>query len=262
MLVLTRKLNQKVIFPGFGAAVQVLSVRAGAVRLGIDAPAGVIVLREELLSKDGLTSPVVPAASASPASGLPRELAHHLRNRLHAATLGLALLRKQWELGLSASASTLDRIDQAIAELRQQMDAAQEQPAPTLPAPAPRRRKALLVEDDTNERELLAGLLRLAGLDVATVGDGLDALNYLHGPERPDVVLLDMGLPRCDGAATVKEIRRDPVFAGLKVFAVTGRSPEEFPGMAESAGINRWFRKPVNPEALLRELTHELADLN
>lgn len=53
----------------------------------------------------------------------------------------------------------------------------------------------LVVEDDRNQRELPAGFLRMAGLDVDTAGDGLDALEHLHARSRPDMVLLDMGLP-------------------------------------------------------------------
>ena len=97
---------------------------------------------------------------------------------------------------------------------------------------------------------------------MATAGDGLDALDYLHKGGRPDVVLLDMGLPRCDGPTTVREIRRDPACAGLKVFAVSASAPEQF-GWAGQAGreggVNRWFQKPVNPQELLRELKQELA---
>ena len=68
----------------------------------------------------------------------------------------------------------------------------------------------------------MAGFLRMSGLEVVTAGDGSDALDYLRKEGRPDVVLLDMGLPRFDGAATLKEIRRTPALAGLKVFAVSG----------------------------------------
>jgi CheY-like chemotaxis protein len=128
--------------------------------------------------------------------------------------------------------------------------------------PAPRRaRRALLVEDDHNERELLAGFLRLAGIDVVTAGDGSDALDRLRQPdERPDVVLLDMVLPRLDGPTTVRAIRRDPALAGLKIFAMTGHSPERF-GLGEGpSGIDRWFNKPLNPEVLLRDLHQELGN--
>jgi carbon storage regulator CsrA len=51
MLVLSRRLNEKVVFPGLGVTVQVVSVRPGVVRLGIEAPSEVQVLREELLQQ-------------------------------------------------------------------------------------------------------------------------------------------------------------------------------------------------------------------
>ena len=51
MLVLSRRLNEKVVLPGLGITVQVLAIRRGAVRLGIEAPPGVTVLREELVDK-------------------------------------------------------------------------------------------------------------------------------------------------------------------------------------------------------------------
>ena len=56
---------------------------------------------------------------------------------------------------------------------------------------------------------MLALFLRNAGLDVDTACDGSDALDYLHTHRRPDVVLLDMGLPRCDGATVVRKVRWD-----------------------------------------------------
>jgi CheY-like chemotaxis protein len=113
-----------------------------------------------------------------------------------------------------------------------------------------------LVEDNANERELMALFLRGAGLDVATAGDGGDALDYLRQRERPDVVLLDMGLPRVDGATTVRAIRGDPAYAGLKIFAVTGHSPEEFD--LGPRGVDGWFRKPIDPVELLRNVKAEL----
>jgi CheY-like chemotaxis protein len=116
----------------------------------------------------------------------------------------------------------------------------------------------LLVEDDGNQRELLAGFLRMAGLQVDTAGDGSDALDYLRSRPRPDVVLMDMGLPRCDGPTAVRQIRRDPAFEGLRIFAVTGGAPDQFGLGSGPGGIDRWFRKPLNPALLLHELKQEL----
>lgn len=251
MLVLSRKLHEKLVFPAIHATVQVVSVKGGIVRLGIEAPRDVTVLRSEL-QDESAKGPAAPEAAA--ASRLPTEIAHSLRNHLNAASVGLALLRRQRELGLEdGSATTLECLDREVEAMRRQVEDAT--------CPTARRPRVLLVEDDSNERELLAGLLRLHGLEVSTAGDGLDALEHLR-QRRPDVVLLDMGLPRCDGASTVREIRREPEWAGLKVLAVTGRSPDEFEAVGgPAADVNGWLRKPVNPEALLRVLQRQLAEV-
>jgi carbon storage regulator CsrA len=60
MLVLSRRLREKVVFPGLNLTVQVLAIQRGFVRLGIDAPLAVAVLREELVGK----LPAAPAAAA------------------------------------------------------------------------------------------------------------------------------------------------------------------------------------------------------
>jgi CheY-like chemotaxis protein len=65
-------------------------------------------------------------------------------------------------------------------------------------------------------------------------------------------------MPRCDGATTVRHIREDPAYAGLRIFAVTGSSPEQFDLAEGPTGIDRWFRKPINPFELLHNLTEEL----
>jgi CheY-like chemotaxis protein len=83
-------------------------------------------------------------------------------------------------------------------------------------------------------------------------------LDHLQSRGRPDVVLLDMGLPRCDGLTTARAIRRNPDCAGLKIFAVTGHSPEEYDLADGPAGIDRWFSKPIDPAVLLQEMSREL----
>ena len=133
-----------------------------------------------------------------------------------------------------------------------------EPPLEQTPPPRPQTRKALLVEDDVCQRELLAGFLRMGGLEVDTAGDGADALDYLHSRPRPDVVLLDMGLPRCDGATMVRHLRQDPTYSGLRIFAVTGSRPEQFDLEQGSRGIDRWFQKPLDPSVLLENLKKEL----
>ena len=261
MLVLSRRLKEKVLFPDLNASVQVLTIKPGVVRLGIEAPPQVGVFREEILDSGNM-----PKALGPPPSGLGMdlklgELKHLVANRLNAVNVGMALLRRQIQAGRNAaSQSTLEKIDQEFQLLREQVETVVQEVRSTV---RPRKAcHALVVEDDHNERELLAGFLRMAGLTVATAGDGTDALDYLRDPEEesPDVVLLDMVLPRCDGTAIVRAIRRDPALAKLKIFAMTGHAPERFGLSKEPAGIDRWFNKPLNPENLLRDLNQEFPE--
>ena len=253
MLVLSRRVHEKIVFPGLNTAVQVLSVRQGTVRLGIGAPPGVAVLRDELQEH--------PAATSMPRTdqgGKFAALARQLRDRLQVTGVGLGTVQLLLEAGLTHDAkATLARIRDDFQLLRYGVDGELEEGAPPHPA-TPRKAKALLVEDDNHQRELLAGFLRMAGLDVDTTGDGCDALDYLRSRPRPDVVLMDMGLPRCDGATAVRQIRSDPAFTGLRIFAVTASAPNGFDIPHGPAGIDRWFQKPLDPASLLHELKQEL----
>jgi CheY-like chemotaxis protein len=71
-------------------------------------------------------------------------------------------------------------------------------------------------------------------------------------------MLLDMGLPRCDGPTTVRAVRQNPNCAGLRIFAVTGHLPGEYDLPSGPAGIDRWFQKPIDPTVLMRDLNFVL----
>ncbi len=260
MLVLSRREHEKIVFPAFRTSVEVLEVKSGRVRLGIEAPPEVQILREEVLkSSGGAVSRAMPPTSAvsdAAESNRLRKQCHELRNRLNSGSLGLALAQRQLNAGLMEELEgTLEKmacdLQSLDGDLHQRVDH-----APT-PQSQPQL-EALLVEDDTNECELLAGFLRLAGYRVNTAHDGADALDRLRTGSRPDVMLLDMNMPRCDGVTTVKMIRRDPSLANLRIYAVTGYSAKQLGVDEKQAGLNGWFQKPLDPERLLGELrTHD-----
>ncbi len=261
MLVLSRREHEKIVFPALRTSVEVLEAKSGRVRLGIEAPAEVQILREEVMnSSSGNASRVPPsagsqavlAAAAQAESDRLRKLRHDLRNRLNSGSVGLALARRQLSAGLIGDLeNTLDKIARGFQSIEGELQELMEHTPPTKCA---RQLEALLVEDDTNECELLAGFLRLAGYKVNTAHDGADALDRLRAGSKPDVMLLDMNLPRCDGVTTVKMIRRDPSLANLKIYAVTGYSAEQLGVDEKHSGLNGWFQKPLDPERLLGEL--------
>jgi len=249
MLVLSRRTDEKVIFPSINATIRVVAAKNGLVRLGIEAPGDVPIFREEVLERDGGWKAAEQQQQLD--DRLRGELLHLLNNHLNTSTVGLALLRRQFDMGLTQNmVATLNKMDQELSNLQQRVERVA---ARTHEPPPPARCQALVVEDDCNECELLAAFLRLSGMEVGTAGDGADALDYLRDRGRPDVVFLDMFLPRCDGPTTVRAIRGNPAYAGLKIFGVTGANYENF-GLSEGpGGIDRWFCKPLNPEVLVRE---------
>jgi carbon storage regulator CsrA len=256
MLVLSRRVSEKIVFPGFQAAVQVVGVKGQTVRLGIQAPPEVRVLREEIPDRRAEWGP----AEREPAPARPGQppLADLVGKRLKIAGVGLDLLRGQIQAGRAEDALALvEALAEDLQLLQRRLAGEAEKPAPP-PRRTRRAHKALLVEDNANERELLARFLRMAGFEVDTAGDGADALDYLRARGKPDVLLLDMGMPRCDGPTTVRAIRGDRQLAGLRIVAVSGHGPEEYNLGRGPGGIDRWFTKPVDPSALIRDLENEL----
>ncbi len=247
MIEFSCKMNEKIVVPSLNTTIEVVKIGRESVQLCIDAPPDVPIQCE--------------AASSRSAEGYQTRFMRQLCERLRTTAQGLGLLRLQLDAGM------LEEVRTSLAQFRDEfqllrygvegeMEAAAAKPRPK----ARKARRALLVEDDRNQRELLAGFLRQSGLTVDTAGDGADALDYLGTHARPDVVLLDMGLPRVDGPTMVRQLRSNPEFGGLKIFGVTGRLPEEFDLERGPRGVDRWFQKPLNPAAFFHDLAEELDD--
>ena len=254
MLVLSRGRNDKVVFPTLGISVEILRVAGNKVRLGIDAPHEIPVHRHEVserMEANGESETVKFPSSAKSAAA---KLTHDMRNRLNAAALGLHLLHRNVETGdMSDAEATIFKIFNELKALENELEA----PAPKSIGRAEVHHRALVVEDNDNERELLAGCLRAGGFDVDTAADGLQAMVRLT-EKSPDVVLLDIHMPRFDGRKTISAIRKNPDYRGLKLFAVTGSRPEETDICVGPNGVDRWFVKPLNPNALLDALQEDL----
>jgi carbon storage regulator CsrA len=249
MLVVSRRPNDRIVFPKLGITVHVVRVDGKSVRLGIDAPRDVRVLRHEIADKV-FDDPVEPKDTAA------AQRRHEIRNRLNTAILSLHLIKQK--LRLDPGSSDVETvIDQVVRELYALDSESQELAAPPAAGPSHRRR-ALVVEDNANECELLAGFLRTFNFQVATACDGADALAYLSHHQKPDIVLLDMNLPRVSGNQAVREIRGNPALAGVKVFAISGMDPVQCGVTTGPQGVDRWFTKPIRPDALVAAIDREL----
>jgi len=262
MLVLSRGRNDKVVFPTLGISVEILRVAGNKVRLGIEAPQEIPVHRHEVSDRMEANGEVPTLKFPAPPESLQAKLNHATRNRLNVAALGLHLLHQKIETGdLSDAESTIFKIFNELKAIESQLDEpAVRQPRPIEPSMPDREEphhRALVVEDDDNERELLAGCLRVSGFDVDTAADGLQAMVRLT-ERAPDVVLLDMRMPRFDGRKTINAIRNNPDYQGVKLFAVSGTRPEEMNVGLGPHGVDRWFTKPLNPKALIDALRDEL----
>ena len=143
----------------------------------------------------------------------------------------------------------------AAAEPERQDDAGA---GPALPSGAAAPRRVLVVDDNVDAAESLALLLRLQGHEVDTAHDGPAALRKA-GAFRPEVVLLDIGLPGLDGYQVASRLRRRQRTKGALLVALTGYGQEEDQNRAFQAGFDRHLTKPVDPRVIYELLAHPRA---
>lgn len=268
MLVLSRREKESVIFPKLGIRIEITRLRGKAVSLGIEAPDSVRVLRGEIAPADEMSAELTTPERDKPERDKPghgkpaetadqrREREHELRNRINTLTIALHLLKKKAsredglldDTLLQGAIDELALIEETLNDRVNPPDLDQIPKKAALPL-------ALIVDDNQNENALMAGFLRQVGFRVAVALDGESALRLIRQATRlPDIVLLDMNMPGLDGRGTIEAIRRDPKTRDLRVFAVSGEDQASCQVAIGDAGVDRWFRKPVQPDFLVREM--------
>lgn len=118
----------------------------------------------------------------------------------------------------------------------------------------------LIVEDNANEGRLLAELLGSYGCDAALVANGRQAIDHLRRNGKPDIVLLDMNMPELDGPATIRMLREQSEFDGLRVYGVSGLERHEAGVSLGSDGVDKWYTKPINARQLAGEIVSAFAE--
>ena len=113
----------------------------------------------------------------------------------------------------------------------------------------------LLVEDDPGDVVLIEEAFEHNKVrnSLKIVGDGVEAMDYLRAPDsaRPDLVLLDLNLPRKDGREVLAEIKSDPALRSIPVVVLTTSKAEEDIYRTYDLGVNSFITKPVQFESLV-----------
>ncbi len=110
--------------------------------------------------------------------------------------------------------------------------------------------RVLVVDDSAAIRTLIVVNLRLEGYDVREAGDGEQALEVV-GEWRPDVITLDVVMPRLDGFGTLQRLRADPGTADIPVVLVTARAQSVDRERGEELGVDAYLTKPFEPADLV-----------
>ncbi len=112
-------------------------------------------------------------------------------------------------------------------------------------------KKILVVDDNLDSRELVIKILKNKGLQLVEAVDGEDAIKKVAA-EMPDLILMDISLPKIDGHEVTRRLKSDQAFAAIPVIALTAHAMKGDREKAIAAGCEGYITKPIN--------VHELYD--
>lgn len=146
---------------------------------------------------------------------------------------------------------TLTRVDTTSHhEISQQVEIIEEKPVVTT---------IMVVDDSITVRKVTARLLKRQGMEVLTAKDGVDAVAQLQ-EHVPDLMLLDVEMPRMDGYELATQVRNTPNLKHIPIIMITSRTGTKHRDRAEKIGINRYLGKPFNETELLENINALLAE--
>ncbi len=117
--------------------------------------------------------------------------------------------------------------------------------------------KILVVDDEIHIVKIIAYKMRGAGYEVASARDGVEALEMVRA-DRPDLILLDVMMPRMDGFQTLEALKSDPATRGIPVFLLTVKSKEVDRQKGYQLGADDYLTKPFSPNKLLERIDQAL----
>ena len=119
--------------------------------------------------------------------------------------------------------------------------------------------KVMVVDDSVTVRKVTSRLLERNGMEVLLAKDGVDAITQLQ-ETKPDVMLLDIEMPRMDGFEVATLVRHDERLQDLPIIMITSRTGEKHKERAMSIGVNRYLGKPFQESVLLQTISELIAE--
>ncbi len=116
----------------------------------------------------------------------------------------------------------------------------------------------MVVDDSLTMRKVLGRALEREGYQVITAKDGVDALQQLV-EQKPDIMLLDIEMPRMDGFELTRNVRNDATTKHIPIIIISSRTAEKHQNVAKELGVNAFLGKPVQDDQLIAEIKRLIA---
>jgi DNA-binding response OmpR family regulator len=118
--------------------------------------------------------------------------------------------------------------------------------------------RILAVDDSPTILEMIKAILVSGGYDVITAADGAEALETARA-EVPDLILLDVMLPKLDGYRVCRLLKFDQKYKQIPIIMLTAKTEEQSMATGIRTGANQYLTKPIEPERLLSAVADELS---
>jgi PAS domain S-box-containing protein len=204
---------------------------------------------EELIVTVRDTGIGIPAAAMPKLFTIFSQVDHSLEQSQGGLGIGLALVKGLVEMHggtVAAHSAGVGQGSQFVVRLPLAQGEPQEQDQPPRAvSPPPPQKRILVVDDNRDAAASLSMMLALLGHDTRTAHDGLEALD-VAAAFRPEIVLLDIGMPKLNGYDVARRIRQEPWGKDMVLLACTGWGQEQDRLRSEEAGFNAHLVKPVN----------------
>lgn len=120
------------------------------------------------------------------------------------------------------------------------------------------KKRILVIEDNLDNMILIADMLKVLQLEVIEAADGEQGIRAAAA-EKPDLILMDLSLPRMDGWEATRVIKSDPALSHIPVIAVTAHAMYDDRERARAAGCDAYITKPINMRELAQIIRQHLA---